>query len=129
MTSAMCVPGSSPLQSPEEVHRLISAAAQHRRAITAMYESTRRYLCPHVVGYNEPGEYRVFCYQYGGDSRSGPQPNARAGIWRCLSLKKLTSVELLNDDWRTEPHAPQRCVKHVEVDADDHADDAPQNGQ
>jgi hypothetical protein len=72
---------------------------------------------------------RAFCYQYGGDSRSAPQANAGASIWRCLALKKLTNVELLNDNWRAEPHAAQRCVKHIEVDADDHSDDDPQNGQ
>jgi hypothetical protein len=31
--------------------------------------------------------------------------------------------------WRTEPHAPQRCVEHVEVDADDYPGGDPQNGQ
>ncbi len=104
-------------------------AVRHRRPISAVYEGARRLLCPHVLGYNEPGEYRVFCYQYAGESKSGPQPKDGVGIWRCLSLKKLASVEWLDGPWRTEPHAPQRCVENIEVDAEDHADRGPQNGQ
>lgn len=53
-------------QSPEEVHRLVTAAAVQHRPIAALYDGTRRLLCPHVVGYNQPGDWRVFCYQYGG---------------------------------------------------------------
>ena len=56
-------------------------------------------------GYNQPGEWRVFCYQYGGESKSGPPPDGGQGGWRCLSLKKLSSVELLDGAWRTAPHA------------------------
>ena len=125
----MGVPAFGRLQSAEEVHRLVFAAVRHRRPIVAVYEGARMLLCPHVLGYNQPGEYRVFGYQYGGESRSGPQPKGGAGIWRCLSLKKLTRVELLDGDWRTEPHARQRCVEHVEIDAEDHPEGDPQNGQ
>ena len=88
-----------------------------------------RLLCPHVVGYNEPGEWRVFCYQYGGETKSGPLPSGDEGIWRCLSLRKLSSVELLDSPWRTEPHARQRCVENIEIDADDYPGGDPQNGQ
>lgn len=116
-------------QSPEEVHRLVAAAAVQHRPIAARYDGTRRLLCPHVVGYNEPGEWRVFCYQYGGETKSGRLPNDDEGIWRCLSLRKLSSVELLDSPWRTEPHARQRCVENIEIDADDYPGGDPQNGQ
>jgi hypothetical protein len=53
--------GSAAEQSPEEVHRLVVAVVQHR-PIAARYDGTRRFLCPHVVGYNQPGDWRVFCY-------------------------------------------------------------------
>jgi hypothetical protein len=121
--------GSATATSLEELHLLVSAAALQRRPIAAVYDDARRLLCPHVLGYNDPGEYRVFCYQYGGESRHGPQPNPARGIWRCIALARLRSVEVLDDPWQTEPHAPQRCVKHIEVDADAHRDDEPQNGQ
>jgi hypothetical protein len=65
----------------------------------------------------------------GGETKSGPLPSGDAGIWRCLSVIKLSSVEWLDGPWRTEPHAPQRCIGHVEVDADDYPGGDPQKGQ
>lgn len=116
-------------QSPEEIHRLVCVAAGQHRPITAHYGGLERLLCPHVVGYNEPGEWRVFCYQFGGQTNSGPRPESGQGIWRCLSLKRLSRVKLWDDAWQTEPHARQRCVKNIEVDADDYPGGDPQNGQ
>ena len=120
--------GSAAEQSPEEIHRLVAAAAVQHRPIAARYDGTPRLLCPHVVGYNQPGDWRVFCYQYGGETKSGPLPIGE-GIWRCLSVIKLSSVELLDSPWRTKPHARQRCVENIEVDADDYPGGDPQNGQ
>jgi len=122
-------PGSAAEQSPEEIHRLVAAAAVQHRPVAACYDGTRMLLCRRVVGYNQPGEWRVFCYQYGGETKSGPLPGGDEGIWRCLSLIKLSGVELLNSPWRSEPHAPQRCVENIEVDADDYPGGDPQNGQ
>jgi hypothetical protein len=125
----MGVSASAAQQSREDIHRLVRAAAIHHRPMAALYDGMRRLLCPHVLGHNQPGEWRVFCYQYGGETKSGQQPNGGDGIWRCLALRKLSSVELLDGPWRTEPHAPQRCVEHIEVDADDYPGGDPQNGQ
>jgi hypothetical protein len=116
-------------QSQEEIHRLVCAAAVEHRPIAAQYDGTQRLLCPHVVGYNQPGERRVFCYQFGGETKSGPRPDGGEGIWRCLSLKKLSRVKLLGGPWQSEPHARQRCVENIEVDADDYPGGDPQNGQ
>jgi hypothetical protein len=121
--------GSAAEQFPAEVHRLVAAAAVQHRPIVARYDDTRRLLCPHVVGYNQPGEWRVFCYQYGGETKSGPLPSSGEGIWRCLSLIKLSSVEVIDGPWRTELHAAQRCVENIEIDADDYPGGDPQNGQ
>jgi hypothetical protein len=125
----MGAPASAPQQSLEEVYRLVYAAAIQHRPVAALYDGARRLLCPHVLGYNQPSEWRVFCYQYGGETKSGPVPTVGKGIWRCLVLRKLSSVELLEGPWRTEPHAPQRCLGHIEVDADDYPGGDPQNGQ
>lgn len=54
-------------QSLKEMHRLLCAAIVQRRAVAALYDGARRLLCPHVLGYGQPGEWRVFCYQYGGE--------------------------------------------------------------
>lgn len=125
----MSVPASAREQSTDEIYRLVCAAAVQHRPITALYDGTRRLLCPHVLGYNRPGDWRVFCYQYGGETKGGPLPVSGEGIWRCLALRKLSSVESVTGPWRTEPHAPQRCVEHIEVDADDYPGGDPQNGQ
>ena len=125
----MSVPASARKQSTDEIYRLVCAAAVQHRPITALYDGTRRLLCPHVLGYNRPGDWRVFCYQYGGETKGGPLPVSGEGIWRCLALRKLSSVECVTGPWRTEPHAPQRCVEHIEVDADDYPGGDPQNGQ
>lgn len=114
---------------PDEAYRLVSTAAVQQRPIAALYDGIRRLLCPHVLGYNRPGEWRVFCYQYGGETKDGPLLAGGEGIWRCLALRKLSSVELLDSPWRTAPHAPQRCVEHIEVDADDYSGGDPQSGQ
>ena len=126
----MAVPKPAAGQSLEEMHRLIGAAIVQRRAVAALYDGARRLLCPHVLGYGQPGEWRVFCYQYGGESKSGLSPVGGPGAWRCLSLKKLSSVELLDGAWRSAPHARQRCVQNVEIDAEDYPPGGdPQNGQ
>jgi hypothetical protein len=125
----MSVPASAREQSTDEICRLVRAAAVQHRPITAFYDGRPRLLCPHILGYNRSGEWRVFCYQYGGETKDGPLPVSDEGIWRCLSLRKLSSVECVTGPWRTEPHAPQRCVEHIEVDADDYPGGDPQNGQ
>ena len=96
--------------------RRSGATPSDRRAVRRQAQA----LVSHVVGFNQLGERLVFCYQFGGETNSGPRPESGKGIWRCLSLKKLTQVRLLDDPWQTEPHARQRCVEHVEVDADDY---------
>ena len=98
--------GSAAEQSPEEVHRLVAAAAVQHRPIAARYDGTRRLLCPHVVGYNQPGDWRVFCYQYGGETKDGPLPSGGDGIWRCLSMIKLSIVEWLDGSLRAGSARP-----------------------
>jgi hypothetical protein len=104
-------------QSAEELLGVVRTAIRERRPIGAWYGGVRRLFCPHVLGCNQAGEYLVFSYQHGGESRSEPAPVPSAGIWRCFALRKLSGVELLEGEWYTEPHAPQRCVEQVEIEA------------
>jgi hypothetical protein len=57
--------------------QLLAAAAVQHRPVAARYDGTRRLLCPHVVDYNPPGGWRVFCDQYSGQAKSGPLPERR----------------------------------------------------
>lgn len=111
-------------QSEEEVRRLLVTAVHSRRPVRAIYQEQEREVCPHVIGRNRTGQWRVFAFQYGGTSRSGL---ADEGGWRCLAVSGLSRVAILNGSWHTAPHKRQRCVTHVEADAD--YPEEPQNGQ
>ena len=116
--------GGTGAQSEDEVRLLVVAAVRSRRPVRAVYQEHEREFCPHVIGRNRKGQWRVFAYQYGGSSRS---VLADKGGWRCLAVSELSRVALLDDSWHTAPHEPQWCVMDVEADAD-HPDE-PQNGQ
>jgi hypothetical protein len=84
---------------------------------------------PHVLG-RKSGRLHMFCYQFGGGSRSGlPMVPERMGEWRCLAVEKLSEVELRADGWHTEPRSPrQTCIDEIELDADAQPGDKPQQG-
>jgi hypothetical protein len=102
-----------------------------RQPIGAVYNGRHRLRCPHRLGRNKEGEFRVLCNQYGGGSKSGLQPAGSAANWRCIVLEKLSKVELLIESWRTAPNhsRPQTCVVEADVDIEDQPDREPQNGQ
>jgi hypothetical protein len=120
-----------PNQAREDIHRLVHGAVVGRRPIAAVYDGCRRLLCPHKLGWNRSGQLRVLCYQYGGESVSGLQPQNASANWRCLALEKLSAVQLLDDAWRSAPNhsQPQTCIERVEVDAEAYPRREPQNGQ
>lgn len=63
----------------------------------------------------------MLCYQYGGDSESGLEPEGSPANWRCVALEKLSKVKLLEDLWRTAPNhsRPASCVIEADIDAED----------
>jgi hypothetical protein len=119
------------IQTVEDIYRLIWTAVATRRAIEARYNQRLRLFCPHRLGRNKEGELRVLCYQYGGQSESELQPAGSPANWRCIVLEKLSQVKLLTDPWRTAPNhsRPASCVADADIDADDHREGDPQNGQ
>src|SRR5438128_160617 len=99
--------GGSGKESVDGIHRLVRTAILARRPISAMYGGCERKLCPHVLG-RKHGRLQVLCYQYGGASRSGLQPEDRSANWRCVALEGLSDVRLLSDPWQTaEIHSHQ----------------------
>jgi hypothetical protein len=68
----------APVQTVEEIYRLVWAAVANKQPIEAVYQGRLRLFCPHRLGRNREGRLRVLCYQYGGDSpspaHSGLQP-------------------------------------------------------
>ena len=121
----------APVQTVEEIYRLIWAAAANRQPIEAAYQGRLRLFCPHRLGRNRDGRLRVLCYQYGGDSQSGLQPAGSPANWRCIVLEKLSKVKLIEDAWRTAPNhsRPTSCVVEADIDAEDQPECDPQKGQ
>jgi hypothetical protein len=79
----------------------------------------------------EADQLHALVYQVGGDSHSSlPVTPERAGVWRCLAVKKLSQVELRAGEWRTEPRSSrQTCIDEVDFDVDAQPGADPQNGQ
>jgi hypothetical protein len=117
-------------QAVREIYLLLRLAAARRQPVAATYDGLLRLLCPHVLG-QKSGQLRVFCYQFGGNSNSGlPGASQGMGGWRCLTVKKLSQVELRADAWHTESRSPQQtCIDEIDFDADVQSEDDPQKGQ
>jgi hypothetical protein len=111
------------IQTVEDIYRLIWTAVASKRPITAVYKGRTRLFCPHRLGRNQHGEYRVLCYQSGGDSESGLAPKGSPDNWRCVVLEKLRAVNLADAPWFTAPNhsRPASCVVHADIDAEDQA--------
>jgi hypothetical protein len=103
----------------------------NKQPIEAVYRGRSGLFCPHRLGRNSEGQFRVLCYQYGGDSQSGLQPVGSPANWRCIVLEKLSRVRLLEDRWHTAPsHSrPAPCVIDADIDAEDQPERDPQKGQ
>jgi len=119
------------IQTVEDIYRLIWNAVASKRPIEARYHERHRLFCPHRLGRNREGQLRVLCYQYGGQSESGLQPAGSPENWRCLVLEELSRVKFREDAWRTAPNhsRPASCVVDADIDAEDHPEGDPQNGQ
>ena len=121
----------APIQTVEDIYRLLWKSVNKRKPIEASYDGRLRLLCPHRLGRNSKGELRVLCYQYGGESKSTLEWSDSSANWRCLVVEKLRQVRLLDDPWRTAPNhsRPASCVVQADIDAEDHSPHDPQNGQ
>ena len=115
----------------EDLYQTVREAVMTRRPIAAVYHSRHLLLCPHRFGRNKDGEFRVLCYQFGGESESGLKPLGSPANWRCVALDKLSGVELLNGAWQTAPNhsRPASCIVDADVDAEDYPLEDPQQGQ
>jgi hypothetical protein len=123
--------GADDAAQQDDVYRVVRAAIETRRPISAVHHDRHRLFCPHRLGRNREGQLRVLCYQYGGESASGLKPAGSPDNWRCIALDKLGSVELVDDSWRTAPNhsRPASCIVDADVDAEDYPVRDPQQGQ
>jgi hypothetical protein len=123
-------PQAAKLEMASEIYDRLRLAAARRQPVAAVYDGLPRLLCPHVLG-RKSGRLHAFVYQFGGSSNSGPPMTAEGvGVWRCLTVAKLSQVELRADAWHTEPRSlRQTCIDEIDFDADAQSGDNPQKGQ
>jgi hypothetical protein len=122
--------GASVAGRQTDVYRIVRAAVESRRPISAVYHNRRRLFCPHRLGRNREGQLRVLCYQYGGESETGLKPPGSPDNWRCIALDKLGNVEPLDGAWQMAPNhsRPASCVVDADMDAENYPDRDPQQG-
>jgi len=123
--------GSGRAGKLEDLYRAVREAVVTRRTIAAVYHDRRRLFCPHRLGRNREGQFRVLCYQFGGESESGLKPAGSPANWRCVALEQLGGVTLLSGAWQTAPNhsRPASCIVDADVDAEDYPPGDPQQGQ
>ena len=93
------------------VYDLFYRAMRDRKQIFCVYDGYPRELCPVILGHSE-GEEKALVYQFGGRTKS------RLPEWKCLSLSKVSDVQLRDGPWHVGKRHSQRqsCIKEVDVD-------------
>jgi len=114
------------IQTVEEIYQLVWTAG----TMEAVYHGRPRLFCPHRLGGNREGQLRVLCYRYGGNSKTGLQPEGSPANWRCIELEKLSRVRVVESAWHTAPNhsRPGACVPEAGIDAQDHRERDRQKG-
>jgi hypothetical protein len=100
---------SFPADRLVEQDRLLQSAIAGKRLVAFVLGGYRRIAEPHDYGICN-GERRLFVYQVGGESRSGP-----ATGWRWAILSKVSDLEILDDTFAGSRPAP--TGQHVQWDA------------
>jgi hypothetical protein len=98
-------------------HDLIPQAIRNKQQIIATYNGHRREMCLHAIGRKNEKEQALF-YQCGGTSSSGLNPSGSPDNWRCIPLRGLRNVQVVDGDWHTAPNhsRPQTCVGQIEAE-------------
>ena len=74
-----------------DVDKLLRTAISERKRIRFIYQGKPRTAEPHDYGIQK-GLVRLFCYQIGGESRSGPLPD-----WRLIDVPGMSNLEILKE--------------------------------
>lgn len=99
-------------------YRAVRGAIARRASLAVTYGGHERLLSPHVVGFGRDGGERALCYQYGGDTSSGPAVDQPAADrWRCFDLARMVVHAVLDGEHHTGPVArpDQTCVRLVDL--------------
>lgn len=91
----------------KELDRALRAAIERRRLVSLSYQGRPRKAEPHDYGINK-GKVRLFCYQVGGESRSGTLPS-----WRLLEVPDILGLEITDESF---PGPRAVSGSHIEWD-------------
>jgi uncharacterized protein (DUF4415 family) len=99
---------------PSPAYKLFEQAMTSRKQVLCTYDGYLRELCPVILGHTN-GEEMALAYQFAGQSKSGLPP---WGQWKCLSLSKVSNIELRDGPWHAGAShiRPQHCVQEVDLD-------------
>jgi hypothetical protein len=75
---------------PSAAYKLFEKAMTSRKQVLCTYNGYYRELCPVILGHTN-GQEMALAYQFAGQSKSGLPPR---GQWKCLSLAKVSSIQL-----------------------------------
>lgn len=95
------------LGTSKEVDKALRAAIAGRRLVSFSYQGRPRKAEPHDYGINK-GKVRLFCYQVGGESRSGKLPD-----WRLLEVPDISRLEIIDESF---PGPRNVSGAHIEWD-------------
>jgi hypothetical protein len=90
-----------------DVDKALRAAIATLRLVNFSYQGRPRKAEPHDYGINK-GKVRLFCYQVGGESRSGKLPN-----WRLLEVPDISGLEITDESF---PGPRAFSGSHIEWD-------------
>jgi uncharacterized protein len=96
---------------------LLRSAIKDLKQVVGMAGGFTREFCPYTLGLGVKGDWRVFAWQFGGESSQGLKPG---GDWRCLTLDELDGLKLRAGEWRhgsyTGHHARNSCIDRIDSD-------------
>ena len=77
-----------------KIHEIILKAIDEIRLLRFTFGGKERIVEPHDYGIHQ-GVIRLFVYQVGGQSSSGPLPD-----WRLMDVPKMSQIEMLEQTFR-----------------------------
>ncbi len=103
-------------------YQIIRDAIINCHQVTGYYGGFYREFCPYRLGQDDGGEYRVFAYQFGGQTSKGPIVSVGSREnWRCFKLMDISDLQSRPGTWygTLNPISSGRseCVTHLDFES------------
>ena len=96
---------------------LLRRAIKELKQVVGVGNELPREFCPYTLGLGKDRDWKVFVWQFGGESS---QPLNGGADWRCLSLNKLENLSLRDGEWQhgvfTGEHPRNSCIREIDSD-------------